>query len=226
MIKTATTAPRRKDSLSRDRIIDASIALLDSKGESGLTFRALAEHLATGPGAIYWHIDNKNDLLTAACDAIIARTTDAPMKDATPEATIRAVAVGLFGVLDTHPWVGSALNRAPGALPTIRIVERIGQQVAAMGVRPDAQWSVVSALLHYILGVGGQNAANTRLALEQRLDRTTFLNDVSTQWSQLSTADYPFTRGIAASMSTHNDLDDFVVGLDLILRGITSMTRS
>ena len=43
-------AQRRTDALSRERIVDAAIELLDAEGESGLTFRALAARLATGPG--------------------------------------------------------------------------------------------------------------------------------------------------------------------------------
>src|ERR1700733_6050594 len=109
MVKKARRSRRREESLSRDRIIDASIELLDSKGEDGLTFRALSERLATGPGAIYWHIANKSDLLTAACDSIVARTMESCVAGATPEATIRALALGLFDAIDAHPWVGSAL---------------------------------------------------------------------------------------------------------------------
>ena len=136
MAKKRIARQRREESLSRDRIIEASIALLDSSGEGGLTFRALSERLATGPGAIYWHIANKSDLLTAACDAIVARTMNAPVAGATPKATIRALALGMFDAIDAHPWVGSALTRAPGQLPMVRILERIGQQVRALGV-PD-----------------------------------------------------------------------------------------
>src|SRR5579864_5471195 len=109
MRKKAAAAPRREDSLSRDRIIEASIELLDRSGENGLTFRALSEHLATGPGAIYWHIDNKRDLLAAACDAVITRTLNETAVTS-PEKTIRAVALSLFDVIDKHPWVGSALT--------------------------------------------------------------------------------------------------------------------
>ena len=119
---------------------------LDSSGEAGLTFRALSERLATGPGAIYWHIANKSDLLTAACDAIVARTMNARGR-ATPEATIRALALGMFDAIDAHPWVGSALTRAPGQLPMVRILERIGQQVRALGVPDEEQWATVAALL-------------------------------------------------------------------------------
>src|ERR1700754_4104683 len=99
MVKKARASQRREESLTRESIIDASIELLDSHGENGLTFRALSERLATGPGAIYWHIANKSDLLTAACDAIIARTMNAPLADKKPQATIRALALGLFDAI-------------------------------------------------------------------------------------------------------------------------------
>src|ERR1700729_715756 len=96
MAKKAPRTRRREESLSRDRIIEASIALLDHSGESGLTFRALSEQLVTGPGAIYWHIASKSELLSATCDAIVARTLKEPLVDAKPKATIRALALGMF----------------------------------------------------------------------------------------------------------------------------------
>jgi AcrR family transcriptional regulator len=225
MVKKARSPQRREEALSRDRIIEASIALLDHSGEGGLTFRTLSERLATGPGAIYWHIANKSELLTAACDAIVARTMNAPVIGATPEATIRALALGMFDAIDAHPWVGSALTHAPGQLPMVRILERIGQQVRALGVPDDTQWAVVSALLSYILGVSGQNAANAQFARAHRLDRSNFLEAVSTVWSQLDPDQYPFTRSVAGQLRTHDDRMDFLAGIDLILSGIDSSQR-
>ena len=220
MVKKTRSSPRREDSLSRDRIIEASIAILDGSGEDGLTFRTLSERLATGPGAIYWHIPNKSELLTAACDAIIARTMNAPLVGAAPEAIIRALALDMFDAIDAHPWVGSALTRAPGQLPMVRILERIGQQVRALGVPDEEQWATVGALLNYILGVGGQNAANGQFARTRGLDRSNFLEAVATAWSELDPDAYPFTRSVAAQLRTHDDRMDFLAGIDLILRGI------
>jgi AcrR family transcriptional regulator len=174
MAKNAHRSHRREQSLSRDRIIEASIELLDSSGESGLTFRALSDRLATGPGAIYWHVANKNDLLAAACDAVVARTMNETVVT-TPEATIRAVALGLFDVINQHPWVGSALTSSPGQSPIVRILEPIGQQIRALGVPDEQQWTSVGALMAYILGVSRQNAANGQLARTQGLDRGDFL---------------------------------------------------
>jgi len=154
--------PRREDALTRERIIEEAIALLDSSGEAGLTFRALAERLATGAGALYWHIANKNDLVTAACDAIVARSLGVQQADASPQDIIRVVALELFDVIDAHPWVGPALTRAPWQTPLVRILERLGQQIRALGIPQAEQFAAVSALLGYILGVSVQNAANAQ----------------------------------------------------------------
>jgi AcrR family transcriptional regulator len=225
--KKTSSSQRREESLSREQIIEASIELLDGSGESGLTFRALSERLATGPGAIYWHIANKSDLLTAACDTIIARTMSAPVASpgATPQAAIRLLALAMFDTIDAHPWIGSALTRSPGQSPMLRIVERIGQQIQALGVPKKEHWITVSALLNYILGVAGRNAANGQLARTQGLDRSDFLEAVSTAWSQLDPEEYPFTRSLAAKLRSHDDRKDFLAGIDLILRGIGSPRR-
>src|ERR1700722_7622162 len=175
--RKTSSSQRREESLSREHIIEASIEPLDGGGEGGLTFRTLSERLATGPGAIYWHIANKSDLMTAAFDAIIARTMNAPLAPAAtpPQSSIRLLALAMFDAIDAHPWVGSALTRAPGQPPMVRIVERLGQQIQALGVPKKEHWITVSALLSYILGVAGQNAANGQLARTQGLDRGDFL---------------------------------------------------
>jgi AcrR family transcriptional regulator len=226
MVKKKRTSQRREVSLSREQIIEASIALLDSSGESGLTFRALSERLATGPGAIYWHIASKDDLLTAACDAVIARALEACAGSAKPKAGIRANALGLFDAIDAHPWVGSALTSPVGLLPMVRILEPLGQQVRALGVPAKEQWATVSTLLHYILGVGLQNAANRQLAHTQGLDRSDFLEGVATMWSQLDPQKYPFIRSLAGKVRAHDDRVDFLAGIDLILRGIEAPRRA
>lgn len=222
MVKKVGNNTRREASLTRDSIIEASIALLDSSGESGLTFRALSDRLATGPGAIYWHIADKSDLLTAACDAIVARAMAAPLAASTPADIIRAVALGMFDTIDAHPWVGAALTRAPGEFPIVRLLERVGQQVRDLGVPAGAQWPAVSALLNYILGVSGQNAANAHIGQTRGVDRSTFLEATSTRWLALDQETYPFTRSVAAQLPAHDDRADFLAGIDLILAGIAS----
>src|ERR1700728_3417224 len=143
-------AERRADALSKERIVEAAIEILDAEGEGALTFRALAGRLATGSGAIYWHVANKNDLLAAATDDVIARVMTEVVRGAEPRAAIRALASGVFDAIDAHPWAGAQLSREPWQSAVLRIFESVGGQVQALGVPRRAQFDCASALVNYV----------------------------------------------------------------------------
>ena len=219
---------RRTEALSRERIVEAAVELLDAAGDGGLTFRALTERLATGPGAIYWHVANREELLAAATEAVVAASTSAPVAaPSTPQDGIRAVALGLFEAVEEHPWLATQLatqlSRNAGGPVTLRIYESIGRQVRALGVPRRSWFTATSALVYYILGAAGQNAANTAgaRAFPPDVDRAAFLVAVSEAWEALDPDEYPFTRAIADQLRDHDDRAEFLAGVDLVLGGIT-----
>jgi len=212
---------RRREPLSRERIVEAAIELLDAEGEGGLTFRALARRLSTGPGAIYWHVTGKDELLVAATDAVVADIMTVGAEGAAPQEAVRALALGVFDAIDVHPWIGTQLARAPAQTPLLRVFEHLGRQVQALGVPQAAQFTAASTLLNYVLGVGGQNAANAR-DHQPGTTREEFLGDVATTWANLDPEEYAFTRNVADQLRDHDDREEFVAGIDLILAGITA----
>ncbi|MGW6060736.1 TetR/AcrR family transcriptional regulator [Streptomyces sp. NPDC055189] len=213
---------RREEPLSRERIVGAAIELLDSVGERGLTFRALAERLTTGPGAIYWHVTGKDELLGAATDAVVATTMPAGPADTTPQEAIRVLALGVFDAIETHPWIGTQLARSPGKSPMLRVFEHLGRQVQALGVPAASQFTATSALLNYIVGVGGQNAADARAHHARTPDtgRAEFLGNAAAAWADLDPVEYTFTRSVADQLREHDDRTEFLAGIDLIVGGI------
>ncbi|MGW1465607.1 TetR/AcrR family transcriptional regulator [Streptomyces sp. NPDC002308] len=225
-------SPRRTEALSRERIVRASIELLDTAGEGGLTFRALSERLATGPGAIYHHVANKDELLGASVEAIVVEAVEAPGAQSTPEEAIRAVAIGLFDAADAHPWLAPQLAgriaRSQWGTVVPRLFESLGRQIHALGAPESAWFTATSALLHYILGAAGQNATNTESARAFGPDtnRADFLDAASTAWERLDPDDYPFTRAVADQMRGHDDREQFLAGVDLMLAGIASLPPS
>jgi AcrR family transcriptional regulator len=222
MAVKAKRTERRADALSKERIVEAAIEILDASGESALTFRALTAHLATGSGAIYWHVANKNDLLAAAADDVIARVMTEVVSGAEPHEAIRAIASGVFDAIDAHPWVGAQLSGEPWQSAMLQIFESFGGQVQALGVPERAQFDCASALLNYVLGLAGQYAAGARL-LAPETDRSAFLATVAAQWAQLDPAEYPFVRQVATQLPGHDDREQFLAGIDLILAGITTV---
>lgn len=212
---------RRTEALTKDRIVRAAIEILDTEGENALTFRALSARLATGSGAIYWHVANKNDLLAAATDDVCSRVMTGVVDKMKPREAIRAIALGVFDAIDAHPWVGAQLNREPWSA-LLQIFEGIGNQIQALGVAEQAQFNSASALLNYIVGVAGQNAANARL-FPGDTDRSAFLATVTAQWVRQDPADYPFAHQVAAQLRDHDDREQFLAGIDLFLAGIESV---
>ena len=221
MATRAQRAERRTDALSKQRIVTVAIEILDAGGETALTFRALAARLATGSGAIYWHVASKNDLLTAATDDVIAHVMTEVASSAEPQEAIRAIALGAFDAIDAHPWVGTQLSREPWQPAILQILEGVGGQLQALGVPGRAQFDCASALVNYILGLAGQYAAGARL-LPRDTDRTAFLATVAAQWAQLDAAQYPFVHQMATQLPGHDDREQFLAGINLILTGITT----
>jgi len=207
--------------LSKERIVETAIEILDADGETALTFRALTARLATGAGAIYYHVADKNELLAAAANDVIARAvTD--VEGAEPRAAIRAIALGVFDTIDAHPWLGSQLSREPWQSATLQILEGVGGQLQGLNVPENEQFNCASALLNYILGLAGQHAAAARL-LAHETDRSAFLTAIAARWSQLDPLQYPFVHQVATQLPDHDDREQFLAGIDLILSGIATV---
>ncbi|WAC58296.1 TetR family transcriptional regulator [Gordonia sp. SL306] len=225
MIAMATKTQRnerRSDALSKERIVEAAIEILDTDGESALTFRALTARLATGSGAIYHHVANKNDLLVAATDDVIARAVTDVAEETDPREAIRGIASGVFDAIDAHPWVGTQLSREPWQSAIMQIFEGIGQQLQALGVPERAQFNSASALVSYILGLAAQYSAGARL-LARETDRSAFLATVTERWMQGDPANHPFLRQVATQLPEHDDREQFLAGIDLFLAGVTTV---
>lgn len=223
MARATLRAERRPDALSRERIVRAAIELLDAEGESGLTFRALAQRLSTGAGALYWHVASKDELLAATTDDLVARALIRVDDDAAPADVIRAVALGLFDIIDGHPWVGAHLSRESWQPAMRDIFERVGGQLEAMRVPERAQFFAASTLVNYVLGVASQEAANARNPVHGG-DREAFLGSLAERWSGLDPAKYPFVRRVARQLAGHDDREQFLAGIDLILAGIATVS--
>jgi AcrR family transcriptional regulator len=220
---TRIRTERRTEALSKARIVEAAIELLDTEGEDALTFRALAARLATGSGAIYWHVADKSALLAAATDHIIARVMNDAVRGSSPQEVIRTMALGVFNSIHAHPWVGGSLSRNPWQYAVLRMLEGVGSQIQALGVPQHAQFNAATALMSFMLGLAGQYAAGARVFprhTDRKAFRKAFLETIAAKWAQLDPTEHPFVRQVATVLPEHDDREQFLAGIDLILAGI------
>jgi AcrR family transcriptional regulator len=215
----AKKTQRRADGLSKEVIVKAVSELLDEGGETALTLRALTARLNTGYGAVYHHVATKSDMLAAATDDVIAGVMTGVGTGGDPRDALRAVALGLFDAIDAHPWVGAQLSREPWRPALLEVYERIGGLLDALDVPEHAVFDAAGALVNYVLGVAGQNAANARVLA----DRSAFLATVAAQWSELDPGRYPFVHRAATRLRDHDDREQFLAGVDIFLAGIATL---
>ena len=69
--------------LSRDQVVATAVDLLRRYGLADLTMRRLARELGVAPGAIYWHVANKQELLVEVADVLLGRIAE-PSPDRPP----------------------------------------------------------------------------------------------------------------------------------------------
>jgi len=96
-------APKPRKSLSRERIVDTAIALVDAEGLDALTMRRLGAELGMDPMAVYYYVPNKAALLDAVVEAVMAEI-DLGVDDPStaPEERLMRAAQAYMEVLVRH----------------------------------------------------------------------------------------------------------------------------
>src|SRR5215216_6692297 len=101
-----TTEPRLP--LSRDRILQAALDLVDSGGIESLTMRKLGQALGFEAMSLYNHVANKDDVLDGILDLVLAES-EPPSPAGDWDTAIRDSASSVHQALRGHPWAGTLL---------------------------------------------------------------------------------------------------------------------
>jgi AcrR family transcriptional regulator len=226
----ARTAPvrargRQRASHSLDTVLAEAIAILDEAGEPALTFRALAARLGGGVASIYWYVGSRDELLERATEEVMGRVladSEPLIHGPDPVDNVRAVALALFDEFVRRPWFGQYMLRNNGLQPnSMAMYERLGQQLLGLDLTPRQRFHAVSSIVSYVVGVAADLAEPPpKEFLESGMDRAGFLAAFADRWRALDPDEFPFAHDAADELATHDDLDVFRSGLDLLLAGL------
>lgn len=140
--------------LTKERIVDEALAMLDEVGVDALTMRQLAKRLDVQPGALYWHYASKEALLGAMSEALLAGAVYAAEVDPGRwrehvTAQLLLVRRALLARRDGAKVFAGTFVAEPNTLTVGNTI--IGTlRKAGLGKR-DAAWAAFS-LLYYIVG--------------------------------------------------------------------------
>ncbi len=201
-----------------------AVRLLDESGDSALTFRALASRLGGGVASIYWYVSSKDELLDKAADHVMDQVLDdtAGLRSDDPFADLRGTAITLFEAVADRPWLGAYFMRNTGNQPnSLRYYERIGQHVLRLGLPPLETFHAASAIIGYVIGIAadlGQQPPDE--LVDGSTTREQFFERTVAEWNDLDPDEWPFLHSILDVFENHDDTDQFVAGLDLLLAGL------
>ena len=207
-----------------------AVGILDDAGESALTFRALAARMGGGVASIYWYVSSKDELLERAADFVMSGVLDATddVVDGDPIDDLRSTAIALFDAVAERPWLGAYFMRNTGAQPnSLRYYERVGQHVLRLGLGPLETFHAASAVIGYVIGIAadlGQQPPDE--VLDGSTTRSEYMSRTVEEWERLDPQEWPFLHRILPVFADHDDAEQFVAGLDLLLAGLRQRARS
>jgi AcrR family transcriptional regulator len=140
--------------LHRRDVVDKATRLLDDYGLADLTMRRLARELGVTPGALYWHFADKQALLGAVSDRILAPAA-ATVEHHRWVDRIHAICIALRNALlsttDGAELV-SASFAAGKSEQMAAILERLTAASAEAGIDPSHADLAARTVLYYVLG--------------------------------------------------------------------------
>lgn len=145
--------------LTRIRIVDAGYSMLRHGGLAGLSMRRLAEELGVQPGALYYHVDSKQDLLAAVAERILADNAQA-ISTSDPRQAARAIRDALLPVRDSADVISFAQAFRPETLVPFQHLDRL---FSAQLPSRQARWAA-QTLVHYVLGFVAEEQNRAELA--------------------------------------------------------------
>lgn len=140
--------------LSRERIVDAALGLIDEVGSETFSVNLLAARLGVRPSSLYNHIAGKDDLL-AAVQEVITDAIDSTMFETQPWAeAVGAWARSYREAFIRHPHAIALFATSPvaGAIRTMEMYERVVRGFARAGWPLQQIIPAIVALECFILG--------------------------------------------------------------------------
>src|ERR671913_1418036 len=115
-----STKRRARAPLTKERVLDAAMALADGGGIEGLTMRKLGQALGVEAMALYYHFANKERVIDGIVD-LVYQEIDVPVAGAAWKTAMRRRALSVRDALLRHRWaIGLMESRTNPGGATLR----------------------------------------------------------------------------------------------------------
>lgn len=216
---------KAKNSLQPELVVASALRILDEQGPDALTIRKVADGFGVTPMALYWHFSNKEALLDAVGDAVVAGLR-MPDEALDLEDYLRAAMTSLVDVMRAHP---SATPLVPQRLLQNEcgrdLTELVLDKLIVAGFSVDKAAAVAHyALMMAMTLVTGEPGAETAVKPDERHE---LLAHKLASLQSLPADRYPRLRAAAPAMVECGDSDDYYgTAVDIFVNGVMADVRA
>jgi TetR/AcrR family transcriptional regulator, tetracycline repressor protein len=158
--------------VSRQSVVDAALSLLAEGGLEAVSFRRIAKVLGVSGPTLYWHVENKRQLMDLMAEELVRRSRSAyagPDQGQAWWEWLRADAQRMFDALVATrdaPRVLAGNRPSPEAFPDI---ERVLGVLVEAGMTPGDAQQTLFAIGAYVIGSATEWQAEAERAAAQPL---------------------------------------------------------
>src|SRR5215212_3977409 len=202
--------------LTRDRILQAALELVDDDGIESLTMRKLGQARGFEAMSLYNHVAKKDDVLDGILDLVLAES-EPPSPAGDWDAAIRTSAISVHDALRRHPW-SCPLLMAPGRVRTsrLRYMDLLLGRLREAGFSAETTYHAYHVLDGHIFGFSLWETSHTYSAEEVASFTEKFAQTITPET-------YPYLHEHGEqhfNEGPHQEVSAFEVGLDLIVDGL------
>lgn len=215
----ATSAAKRvpRNTLSRARVVDGALALVDAEGLDAVTMPRLAQHLGVGTMSLYRHVDDKNDLINAVAERVLG---DVQVPDGSDADDWEGRVVGYLRALRdaalAHPALARILaERGLTVGPVFEQLEEAHSTLRRAGFSDVGAVRAFYALFTYVFGF-----VIWELPRVHAQPTTSYVDSWNAAIDQLDVESYPTMHALRDELTTAASSEQFEFGLDRLVESL------
>jgi TetR/AcrR family tetracycline transcriptional repressor len=207
--------------VSRQSVVDAALSLLAEGGLEAVSFRRIAKVLGVSGPTLYWHVENKRQLMDLMAEELVRRSGSAyagPDQGQAWWEWLRADAQRMFDALVATrdaPRVLAGNRPSPEAFPDI---ERVLGVLVEAGMTPGDAQQTLFAIGAYVIGSATEWQAEAERAAAQPLPDPD--DDEVNELRARVLSEQPLLLQAIGDRLGRSHSSSFEVGLDLLIDGL------
>jgi AcrR family transcriptional regulator len=206
--------------LTRDAIVDAALALLERDGMAGFSMRKLAQELGTGAATLYWHVGDKEQLLSLMLDRIVG-DVDVPEPDEVNwrEQVKEMARAARRGLTERRDAAQLSMGRIPAGPHSLPVLERNLAVLAAAGLPPHVIAYASDLFALYV----GAFAFEESLRVPPLGDESASPEQLAEYFRSLPPDRFPNLVRLADDLTAGDADERFEFAIELLVRGLLAM---